>query len=136
MTKAHSISDLESRPFDKLSIKFLKMFKGWPVSIVHENIPKNADVPFVLHRKTEEFVYIIEGKAKAFLGNRNFDVRSGDYLLIPPGVKHRFVTGQKPLVALSVFCPPMPYNKLDAIMCKDIKRKKTKNIKKDLCVEN
>jgi len=122
--RVDSIANLESRPFDKLGIKFLRMLEGWPVSIIHENIPKYGDVPYVVHMKTSELVYLLSGEAKAYLGNDRINVRAGDYLLIPPGVKHRFVTGKKPLIALSVFCPPMNWEKLDAVMCKGAGNKK------------
>jgi len=120
-----SISNLKSKPFSGFSVKYLKIPKRWPVSISHENIYKNGKaVPFFAHKKTAEFVYVIRGKAKAYLGNKIIDVSGGDYLLIPPGIKHRFVTGRKPLVALSVFCPSMTLDNLDAVMCKSGGNKK------------
>jgi mannose-6-phosphate isomerase-like protein (cupin superfamily) len=70
-----------------------------------------------VHKKAAEFVYIIKGKAKAYLRDKIIAVSSGDYLVIPPGVRHRFVTGKKPLVALSVFCPSMNSDNQDAVMC-------------------
>ena len=111
-----SISDHKARSFGILSVKFLKA-PGWPVSIAHEVIYKNGkDNPLGSHKHTAEFVYVLKGTAKACLGNKTFRVKSGSYLVIPPGVKHRFVTGREPLVALSVFCPAMDWNNLDAVM--------------------
>jgi len=127
-----SASNLKLKSCGVLGVKFFKVFKGWPVSIAHEVIYKNGrDVPWGLHKKTAEFIYVLEGKAKACLGHKVYNVSSGDYLLIPPGVKHRFVTGKKPLIALSVFCPPMTWDNLDAVMCKDgkIKNKHAKKLK-------
>lgn len=112
-----SISDLKPMPFSRLAIRHLRIPANWPFSIVHENIPKNGNVPYVVHRKTAEFVYILSGNAKAFLGSKRFNVRGGDYLLIPSGVRHRFVTGNTPMTALSVFTPPMTLDNLDAVVC-------------------
>lgn len=112
-----SISGLKPLPFSRLAIRHLRIPANWPVSIVHENIPKNGNVPYVVHRKTAEFVYILSGNAKAFLGSGRFNVRGGDYLLIPPGVRHRFVTGNTPMTALSVFSPPMTFDNPDATAC-------------------
>jgi mannose-6-phosphate isomerase-like protein (cupin superfamily) len=123
-----SISELKSRSFmgSRLSIKFLKIFPGWPVSMAHEIMHKNGKgMPWGLHKKTSEVVYVISGKAKAYLGSKKINVRSGDYLLIPPGVKHRFVTGSQEMVAISVFNPSMTFNNLDAVVCKGTDKKRT-----------
>lgn len=112
-----SISDLKPMPFSRLAIRHLRIPASWPFSIVHENIPENGNVPYVVHRKTAEFVYILSGNAKAFLGSKRFSVRGGDYLLIPSGVRHRFVTGKTPMTALSVFTPPMTFDDPDVVAC-------------------
>lgn len=110
--------DLEVKTFSSLSIRFISMLKGWPVSIAHEEIPENAKgLPFVVHEKTSEFIYVISGGGKAEVGGKCFKAAAGDCLLIPPGVRHRFITGNKPLIALSVFSPPMTFDNLDAIAC-------------------
>lgn len=116
----NSLSRLESRAFidSRLTVRFLELFKGWPVSIAHEIIHKNGrGISWGMHKKTQEFVYVIKGNARAYLGNRRVTVGAGDYLLIPPGVRHRFVTGERPLIALSVFSPPMTFDNLDAVAC-------------------
>lgn len=111
-----SLRDFEAKAFSSLSIRFIKMLEGWPVSIAHENIPENEkNLPFVVHEKTSEFIYVISGGGKAGVGNKYFNVAAGDCLLIQPGVKHRFVTGKKTIIALSVFSPPMTFDDLDAI---------------------
>jgi len=133
---AGSISGLKSRSFGKFGVKLLKLPEGWPVSVFYENIYKNGrDVPFVIHKRTAEFVYVLNGTAKACLGNKSFNVRSGDYLVVPPGVKHRFLTGKKPMLALSMFYPPMDWNRLDAVICGsagDKKRNSPANLKRRL----
>lgn len=112
------VSDFKARKFSSLSIRFLNMLEGWPVSIAHENIPRNGkDLPFVIHERTNEFIYILSGGGEAWAGNKSFEVAAGDCLLIPAGVRHRFVTGKKPIAALSVFSPPMTFDDLDAITC-------------------
>lgn len=119
-----SISNIKSMRFSRLAIKHLKVPRNWPVSIVHENIPGNGKVPFVVHKKTSEFVYILSGRAKAFLDNKSFNVTGGDYLLIPPGIKHRFITGRQPMTALSIFNPPMTFENLDAEVCNGNRKRK------------
>lgn len=110
------LRDFKAKAFSALSIRFINMLEGWPVSVAHEEIPGNAgDLPFVVHEKTSEFIYVISGGGKAGVGDRSFKVAAGDCLLVPPGVEHRFITGKRPLVALSVFSPPMTFDNLDAL---------------------
>ncbi|HBB65873.1 MAG: hypothetical protein A2X28_09805 [Elusimicrobia bacterium GWA2_56_46] len=123
--RVDSISRLKSKLFSGVSVKYFRIPENWPVSIAHETIPQNGkNIPYIVHKKTEEFVYILKGKAKAYLGNKSFNVSSGDYLSIPAGVKHRFVTGKDPIIALSVFCPPMTFSDFDAVAYPDGKIRK------------
>ena len=109
-----SINKQKPKAFCNVSVNFFKLLKGWPVSIVYEQFPQNCgDIPSIMHKKTDEFVYIISGSANVYLNSASYKVRTGDYMVIPHGVVHRFVTGNKPMVALSVFSPPMNLSKLD-----------------------
>lgn len=120
-----SVANLEARDFTGLKIRFFDTPGCWPVSVAHEIIPANGgEMPFITHKKTGEFVFILEGKAKLCLGNRRYAIQKSDYILIPPGVKHRFLTGKKPLVAISVFCPAMTFKNLDAVPNWTTKRRK------------
>lgn len=122
-----SIHSVEAKTFREFSVRHFKTPKGWPVSIAHENIYKNGrTTPFFVHKRTSEFVYVISGKARADLGGKSFKVSGGDYLFIPPGEKHRFVTGTEEMVAISVFNPPMTFDKPDATACEGMKTKKRK----------
>lgn len=58
------------------------------------------------HKTTEEVVYLISGTGRMRLGERTFDVKAGDSVLIPKGVVHSFEnTGAEPAVALSFLSP-------------------------------
>ncbi len=113
-----SIEAEKYRFFGKLGVKFFKTPNDWPVSVAYEIIYDNArDLPWGLHKNTAEFLYVLDGEAEIHLSKKRSGIKAGDYLVIPPGVKHRFVTGAAPLVALSVFSPAMGWNNLDAVMC-------------------
>lgn len=102
--------------FATVSIRFFDLPGDWPVSIAHEVIPANGgDIPFVMHERTAEFVYILAGEATACVGGKTFAVSAGDHLIIPAGAKHRFVTGAVPLTAISVFQPSMTFENIDAV---------------------
>lgn len=116
--KYSRLSGFEAKAFSSLSIRFIDFLRGWPVSVAHETIPRNEkELPFVVHKRTGEFVYVLGGGGRAEVGGRSFPVRAGDCLLIQPGVRHRFITGRSSLRALSVFSRQMNFSNLDAVAC-------------------
>jgi quercetin dioxygenase-like cupin family protein len=120
---ANDVRNLELRTFCGLSIGVLKNFKKSPVSIAYESFPGHGrGIPYMTHKRTAEFVYVVRGNARAFLGHESFTVRAGNYLLIPPGVRHRFVTGKQAMVAISIFDPPMTFDNLDAVLCRALRK--------------
>ena len=119
------LGGFKAKAFSSLSVRFIDFLKGWPVSVAHETIPKNKKIlPFVVHERTSEFVYVLGGGGRAEVGARSFPVRAGDCLLVPPGIRHRFITGRSSLRALSVFSRPMTFANLDAVACPARKRER------------
>ena len=49
---------------------------------------------------------VIEGQFEFTIGNEKQIVKEGEFYIIPGGVEHRVVTGDKPAKALDVFSPP------------------------------
>jgi mannose-6-phosphate isomerase-like protein (cupin superfamily) len=112
--KVCSVRTLKSRSFGHFKIKFMETWVNSPVSIVNETMPPDTDVPPVCHQKTDEFVYILSGKAVVCLDGRESCVEKGSYLVIPRGTKHSFRTQRTKMEAISVFSPPMDKDKPDA----------------------
>lgn len=57
------------------------------------------------HRIAEEFYQILEGKGIAILDGLEHSLKAGDFLRLPPGTTHCFITGEEPLVMLDIHCP-------------------------------
>ncbi len=76
-------------------------------SVIHEHLPKRTALPTIHHRRTAELVYCTSGEMTAYLDGRPRRVRAGTVILIPPGVRHRFVTGARACEALSLFSPSL-----------------------------
>lgn len=110
----HSVRMLKSRRFGAFKIKFMETWADSPVSIVNETMPPNTAVPSVCHKKTDEFVYILSGKAVVRLDGNESCVTKGSYLVIPRGTRHSFRTQRTKMEAISIFSPPMDINKPDA----------------------
>jgi mannose-6-phosphate isomerase-like protein (cupin superfamily) len=77
------------------------------VSIIHEHLPPRTELPTVHHKRTAEFVFCISGVLTAVLGGRKHRLRAGSVLLIPPGVRHKFVTAARSCDSISIFSPAL-----------------------------
>lgn len=57
------------------------------------------------HRMAEEFYLVISGTGTAVLDGVEHRLQTGDFLRLPPGTTHAFVTGDEALVMLDVHTP-------------------------------
>lgn len=57
------------------------------------------------HKIAEECYYVIEGSGTAILDGNEYPLEPGDFLRLPPGTRHKFITTQEPLVMLDLHSP-------------------------------
>lgn len=57
------------------------------------------------HRVAEEFYQVLGGRGVAVLDGVEHPLEPGDFLRLPPGTTHGFITGADPLVMLDIHCP-------------------------------
>jgi mannose-6-phosphate isomerase-like protein (cupin superfamily) len=57
------------------------------------------------HRIAEEFYFVVAGSGVAILDGREVPLRAGDFLRLPPGTTHGFVTGEEALELLDLHTP-------------------------------
>jgi mannose-6-phosphate isomerase-like protein (cupin superfamily) len=57
------------------------------------------------HRVAEEYYYVLSGSGTAVLNGEARPVAAGDFLRLPPGTTHGFVTGAEALEMLNVHTP-------------------------------
>lgn len=57
------------------------------------------------HRVAEEYYYVLSGRGLALLDGRPYPLVAGDFLRLPPGTTHGFVTGDEPLELLNIHTP-------------------------------
>jgi mannose-6-phosphate isomerase-like protein (cupin superfamily) len=57
------------------------------------------------HRIAEEFYLILEGGGIALLDEVEHELKKGDFLRLPPGTRHGFITGSEALVMLDIHVP-------------------------------
>ena len=68
-------------------------------------IEPNEETSESYHKIAEEIYYVIAGKGTAFLDDEAFRLEPGDFLRLPPGTRHRFVTEEQPLEMLDIHSP-------------------------------
>jgi mannose-6-phosphate isomerase-like protein (cupin superfamily) len=57
------------------------------------------------HKIAEEFYFVLSGRGQAILDGRAHDLKTGDFLRLPPGTTHGFVTADEPLEMLDFHTP-------------------------------
>ena len=57
------------------------------------------------HEVAEEFYFVLKGTATAILDGSSQALKPGDFLRLPPGTKHAFVTRDEPLEMLDIHVP-------------------------------
>ena len=57
------------------------------------------------HGVAEEYYYVLAGRGVAILDGREYPLTPGDFLRLPPGTTHGFVTGDEPLELLDIHTP-------------------------------
>ncbi len=57
------------------------------------------------HKTAEECYYVVNGWGLAILDGAEYPLETGDFLRLPPGTRHRFVTRESPLEMLDIHSP-------------------------------
>jgi mannose-6-phosphate isomerase-like protein (cupin superfamily) len=57
------------------------------------------------HKIAEEYYFVLSGSGTAILDGREAALRAGDFLRLPPGTTHGFVTADEALEMLDVHSP-------------------------------
>jgi len=57
------------------------------------------------HKVAEEFYYVLSGRGTAVLNGVAQALVAGDFLRLPPGTTHAFITEEEPLVMLDIHTP-------------------------------
>lgn len=57
------------------------------------------------HRVAEEMYFVLFGRGVGIIGGVRFPLETGDFLRLPPGTTHQFVTESEPLEMLNIHCP-------------------------------
>ena len=120
-----NLAQVKKRNFEGVALRFLPLSaREFGVTVLHESLPAYCDTPPNLHKHTWEYVFVLSGRATAYLDERSFPIKKGDMFPIPAGVYHRFKSGKSKLTALSVFSPAINFKNPDVHLAPKMKKEK------------
>lgn len=89
-----------------VTVKVKSEDTGGAYSVFEDLIPPGAGPVPHTHTKEDETIFVIEGKLRAWLGGKQYDVATGDFVHMPRGVQHYFKNvSEKPTRLLLSYTP-------------------------------
>ncbi len=74
-------------------------------TVYRVRIEANQRTQTSYHEVAEEFYFVLSGSATAILDGSPQPLQPGDFLRLPPGTRHAFVTRHEPLEMLDIHVP-------------------------------
>jgi mannose-6-phosphate isomerase-like protein (cupin superfamily) len=84
-------------------------------SVAEATVPPGTETAQHYHRTTEEVYLFTSGEGRMRLGHGEADVRAGDTVVIPPGVRHKLWNNSSEPLVLLCCCAP-PYRDADTVL--------------------
>lgn len=73
-----------------VTVKVKSEDTGGAYSVFEDIIPPGAGPVPHTHTKEDETIFVIDGKLRAWLGGKQYDLATGDFVHMPRGVQHYF----------------------------------------------
>lgn len=73
-----------------VTVKVKAADTGGAYSLFEDFIPPGAGPVPHTHTNEDETIFVLEGKLRAWLGGKQYDVKVGDFVHMPRGVQHYF----------------------------------------------
>jgi len=81
------------------------LFTTDQLQLVSMTIPTGRDIPMETHSKTSQFIRIEKGKGIAIVNKIRYNLKPGDSIIIPAGVKH-YIKSTCDLQLYTIYSPP------------------------------
>ena len=96
----------DDEPLERLSAGIgRRMLNGEALTLAQITLAAGAVVPEHEH-PNEQIATVVSGRLRFVAGGEEREVGPGESVLIPGGVPHKVVAGNRPVRALDVFHPP------------------------------
>jgi quercetin dioxygenase-like cupin family protein len=104
---------VKDKPFNfhgaKFTIKVLTSETSGSYTVMDIIHPPNLGPALHMHPKGSETFYVIEGKYEFILDGKQVVGKSGDVILVPKAVPHRFIVGPKGGHAIVISPPDLEF---------------------------
>jgi len=91
----------------------MKTFFSEPsLSIDYIHVSPNAVEDEIIHRRTDEIIYLLEGELSAQIDGVHYTLSSGDCVILKKGTRHKFSNNTSSNIRLLAICTPA-YSPLD-----------------------
>lgn len=120
----HVIRIEQREPFTTADGSTIRELAGIPSgnatnqSLAQATVRAGADTIEHYHRTTEEIYLFTRGSGRMRLGDDEFDVRDGDCVVIPPGVRHKLWASADGELQLWCCCAPA-YSHADTVLLEE-----------------
>lgn len=82
------------------------LWTGQHTQLVIMTIPPGGEIGEEVHEKNDQVLSFVSGLGKAVIEGRDKQVKPGDVVVVPAGVRHNFLNdGPNPLVLYTVYGP-------------------------------
>jgi mannose-6-phosphate isomerase-like protein (cupin superfamily) len=83
------------------------LWTGEHTQLVIMTIPPDGEIGAEVHDDNDQILSFVSGVGKAVVSGKEKNVKAGDVVVVPAGIKHNFLnTGPNPLVLYTVYGPP------------------------------
>jgi mannose-6-phosphate isomerase-like protein (cupin superfamily) len=83
------------------------LWTGEHTQLVIMTIPPEGEIGEEVHDENDQILSFVSGIGKAVISGKEKNVKPGDVVVVPAGIKHNFLnTGPNPLVLYTVYGPP------------------------------
>jgi mannose-6-phosphate isomerase-like protein (cupin superfamily) len=79
------------------------------LSVTEVRLASREQLPQIFHKRTHEWVYVLQGSALAVLDGRKTVLKKNDYIYLAPEARHSFRSGPQGVRALSLYMPPLDW---------------------------
>lgn len=99
------VLDIEKETIDNNNFRKV-LFTGNYSQLVLMSINSDEDIGEEVHKNVDQFFRIDGGSGKLIMADKEYDIKDGSAFVVPAGIKHNIIAGEKGLKLYSVYSPP------------------------------
>jgi mannose-6-phosphate isomerase-like protein (cupin superfamily) len=111
---------MEPLPLEQLTIdntNYRKVLRTTPnMQLVLMSLLPGEEIGEEIHPYTTQFIRVEQGQAIAIVDNKKYNMKDGDSIMIPLGIKHNIINPSRTahLKLYTIYSPPEhPYNRIE-----------------------